>query len=157
LSTYLIGISDFNDIVKESGIDNLSVVVGGPIAPNPAELLERSLFEQFINKARELYDYIILDNAPISLVSDGILTASQADINLFILREGHSHKEQIKYINQLSESKLVKNIALIYNDARKTGFGYGNRSKYYNYGYGNRYNYNELPQLQEKTVAKLKQ
>ena len=80
---------------------------------------------------------MILDNAPVSLVSDGILTSTHADSNLFLLREGYSNREQIKYINQLSESKTIEKIALIYNDTKKVGFGYG--SKYSGYSYGGGY------------------
>jgi len=151
LSSYLRCVSSFNEVVKETMIENLSLVTCGPLPPNPAELLENGQFEQFIDEAKKKFDYVILDNAPVSLVSDGILTASFADSNLFMLREGYSHKEEIKYINELSESKTIENIAIIYNDTRKAGFGYGGRYGGYNYGYGKNY-FTDKPPHRKKNI-----
>lgn len=64
LSTYLIKDASFNNVVQKTDIKNLSVVCSGPVPPNPAELLGRTIFADFIRQAREKFDYIVLDNAP---------------------------------------------------------------------------------------------
>jgi capsular exopolysaccharide synthesis family protein len=126
LSSYLVGRCRFKEIVKESKVKGLSIIPSGPLPPNPVELLENGSFERFISEAREQFDYIILDNPPVSYVTDGVLTAVHADVNLFLLREGYSNKEQVKFINKFAEKKTITRIALIINDSKRHGLGYRN-------------------------------
>ena len=88
----------------------------------------------------EKYDYIIIDNAPVSLVTDGLLMSRHAHLNIFILRYAISKKDQIKYINQLSDNNIMSNITLVVNDVKGPGFGsagnYYYSSKYAEYGNG---------------------
>ncbi|MCY1635019.1 GumC family protein [Marinifilum sp. D737] len=137
LSTYLIGHHTLKEIVHKTEINNLSFVNSGPIPPNPAELLGNEEFGKFIEEARKEFDYIVLDNAPVTLVTDGILTGKHADANLFVLRQGYSNKNQIKYINQVAEKESISQIGIVLNDAVYNGYGYGNN--YGSYGYGNGY------------------
>jgi len=134
LSTFLINNHSLKEIVTPTKVQNLSIVNSGPIPPNPAELLGNGEFERFIEDAKKEYDYIILDNAPVTLVTDGILTSKHADANLFVLRQGYSHKDQVKFINQLAEKESIKKIGMILNDAK-----HSNTGNYGSYGYGNGY------------------
>ncbi|MRT91933.1 tyrosine-protein kinase [Ancylomarina sp. 16SWW S1-10-2] len=134
LSTFLIKNHSLKEIVTSTKVQNMSIVNSGPIPPNPAELLGNGEFERFIDEAKKEFDYIILDNAPVTLVTDGILTSKYADANLFVLRQGYSHKDQVKFINQLSEKESIKHIGLILNDAKQSNTG-----NYGSYGYGNGY------------------
>jgi capsular exopolysaccharide synthesis family protein len=135
LSTYLIGQHNFKEVTNTSKVKNLHFVNSGPIPPNPAELLGNDDFQTFIEEAKNDYDYIILDNAPITLVTDGKLTGKCADANLFILRQGYSGRDQIKFINQLSENDEINHVGMILNDAIHNGHG----NSYGSYGYGNGY------------------
>lgn len=135
LSTYLIGNDELKNITHATGIANLSFVNSGPIPPNPAELLGNGEFEKFIEQAKKDYDYIVLDNAPVTLVTDGILTGKFADANMFVLRQGYSHKNQVKFINQMAEKKNIEHVSMILNDAVSNGYG----NSYGSYGYGNGY------------------
>ncbi|MDQ2178536.1 polysaccharide biosynthesis tyrosine autokinase [Marinifilum sp. D714] len=137
LSTYLIGSHSIKEIVHPTDIKNLSFVNSGPIPPNPAELLGTEEFAKFIEEAKNDFDYIVLDNAPVTLVTDGILTGKHADANLFVLRQGYSNKSQIKFINQVAEKESISQIGIVLNDAVYNGYGYGNN--YGSYGYGNGY------------------
>jgi Mrp family chromosome partitioning ATPase len=92
-----------------------------------------------MKEARENFDYIILDNPPVSFVTDGILIGRHADVNLFLLREGYSHREQIKFINNLVEKKTINKIALVLNDVKVSGLGYRYSLGGYNYESGNKY------------------
>ena len=133
LSTYLSGQDKLEEIVFETIIDNLSLLPAGPVPPNPSELIDKPEMQTLLKILSVKFDYIIIDNAPVSLVTDGLLMGRHADLNIFILRYGISKKEQIKYINQISENKVLNNISLIVNDVQGPGFGYG--GNYYNSKY----------------------
>lgn len=135
LSTYLSNQDSFEDITQTSSINNLSYVTSGPIPPNPAELLENGNFTRFLTEAKSRFDYIILDNPPVSLVTDGIIAGCLADVNLFVIRFRYSDKNQIKFINELEMTKSLPNVALVLNDAIKENFGNGNYYNKRNKGY----------------------
>jgi len=132
ISRVLINDNTLSEVIHETNIKNLSVICSGPIPPNPAELLGRKEFKVIIDEVRDLYDYIIIDNAPVSLVTDGVITSSVADANLFVLRQGYSKKDEVKYIVDKSKSGLIPNIKVVLNDVK---FG-GVYSKYGYYGNG---------------------
>ena len=131
LSDYLTRKKPFNSIICTSSVKNLSIANSGPIPPNPGELLDNGMFKEFINEAKKEYDYIILDNAPVALVADGILTSNYSNINLFVLRQDYSHKKQAKYINQLVEKKTIKQISIVLNDTVHKSYS----NSYETYGY----------------------
>ena len=135
LSSYLSYKNNFDEVVLQTIYTNLSFVPAGEMPPNPTELLENGRFAAFIEEARKKFDYIILDNAPVSLVPDGLMTSKHADANLFILRLNYSRKKEVKEINKTIEVNVIKNGVIVINDAPKNKFGYGN--KYWKNGYGN--------------------
>lgn len=132
LSTYLIGHDILEDTIFETPIKNLSIMPAGPIPPNPAEILSKPAMKELIDQARLQFDYIILDNAPVALVTDGIITSRLSDLNIFILRFGISNKHQLELINQLASTKKVNDIGIIVNDIKVGSLGNG-YYKYYQY------------------------
>ena len=138
LSNYLSGQITNDEIIQATSIENLSLISAGPVPPNPAELLERPLFAQLLNELKQRFDYIIIDNAPISRVTDGLITSKKSDLNLFVLRYGVSKKDQLKFINDIAKQGITKNPAFIINDVKLNHIGYG-YSYSYNYGYGKGY------------------
>ncbi|HAH24152.1 MAG TPA: hypothetical protein DCL77_10420 [Prolixibacteraceae bacterium] len=137
LSTYLSGQDNLKEIIFATMIDNLSVMVAGPVPPNPSELIDKPEMQTLLKELSHQFDYVVIDNAPVSLVTDGLLVGRYADLNIFILRYGVSKKEQIKYINQIAENKILNHISLVINDIQGTGFGYGG-----NYYYNSKYSEN---------------
>lgn len=135
LSTYLAGKNNFSEVTVQTPYPNLYFIPAGEIPPNPTELLENGRFELFIKEARAQFDYIIIDNAPIALVSDGLMTSKQADASIFIIRLNYSKKKELKEINKIITVNALKNGLIVINDASKNRFGYGN--KYWKNGYGN--------------------
>ena len=131
LSSFLINQNIFEEIICETDIKNLSFVPSGPIPPNPAELLSNGVFEGFIKEARKQYDYIVMDNAPVSMVTDGLLAGRHADVNLFLLRQGYTPREQIKSINRIAEQGLIGQVAFVWNDVKDKGIKYGKKYGYY--------------------------
>lgn len=135
LSTYLANKNNFNDIIVQTPYPNLYFIPAGEIPPNPTELLENGRLESFIKETRAQFDYIIIDNAPISLVPDGLMTSRLADSSIFIIRLNYSKKKELKEINKIVTLNGLKNALIVINDASKNRFGYGN--KYWKNGYGN--------------------
>ncbi len=144
LTTYLIGESTYDQIVNKTSTNNLFFVPSGPVPPNPTELIETDMMRKFMAKAREEFDYIVLDTPPVGIVSDALLLGSYADINIFIIRQRYSFKSTLEYIQNILNKKELKNLTIAVNDIHISGYyGYGLRYGYgfyegygYNYGYG---------------------
>jgi tyrosine-protein kinase Etk/Wzc len=159
LSNYLIGQVTLNEIIQPTKVKGLSFVPSGHIPPNPAELLENPLFDQFLDEVRARFDIVIMDNAPISIITDSVIVGRKADANLFILRQEYSHRDQIKFVNELSRQDKLRNVALALNDVVPKGYGYGSRrygGYYNNYKYGGSY-YSDIPKqkMSKRLMRKL--
>lgn len=137
LSTYLSGLSTFEQVVQKTGIENLYLVSGGPVPPNPSELLLTDRFEGFIKKALEDFDFILIDTPPLALVTDAFVMSKFVDHTVFVMRQNYSPKEFVKSIDEYYRSGKLKNMSILLNDIYKSGLGYGYGQGYaYNYGYG---------------------
>jgi capsular exopolysaccharide synthesis family protein len=130
ISTYLSNQNSFGQVLQKTSLQNLSFVSSGPVPPNPAELLENGSFEKFLAEAKSKFDYIILDTPPISMVADGMIIGKLANVNLFILRFGHSSREEMNYINELVANKTLPHLNVVLNDATDENFGYGKSNGY---------------------------
>lgn len=129
LSTFLIGYDKLDQIVFPTTVPNLWVLPAGPVPPNPAEILNKPTMKHLLDQVRGKFDYIIIDNAPVALVTDGFMVSRLSDLNIFILRFGVSQKHQLELINQYADTKKVNNIGLIVNDIKAKSFG----KRYYKY------------------------
>lgn len=139
LSTYLIGYSTIDQIIFPTQINNLSLIPSGPIPPNPAEILDSLEMKKLVQHLRSRYDFIILDNAPIGLVTDGLIVSQMSDLNILILRYGFSHKHQVEIFNEYASKKMVSNPAILVNDIKLNEFG-STYYKHYQYeAYQNTY------------------
>ncbi|MGK6342948.1 GumC family protein [Chryseobacterium sp. DT-3] len=126
--------TELKDVVHVSTFNpNLDVIYSGSIPPNPTELLTNGRYEVLINQLKEKYDYILLDTAPLMLVTDTFLFAEMADATLYVTRSGYTEKTLIEFANRNIESGKIKNVGFVLNDVNKDYFGYGNK---YGYGYG---------------------
>jgi capsular exopolysaccharide synthesis family protein len=134
LSAYLGNEADFNEIIKPTKTPSLFFVHAGELPENPSELLENSRFAELIETARSYFDYIVLDNAPMLLVSDANWTTRFADINLFVLRMNYSRRNETNDINKIVRFNQVKNAYAIVNDAPYKVYSYA--ARYYKKGYG---------------------
>lgn len=133
--------------IQQSGVnENLDLLLAGPVPPNPTELLARENFAQVVSLLRAQYDYVILDTAPVGLVTDTIQIGQQADITIFVCRADYTPKSAFGQINSLSKEGKMPNPCIVLNgidmSRRKYGYyyGYGRYGKYGRYGYG-RYGY----------------
>ncbi len=113
---------------------NLDVIYSGSIPPNPTELLVNGRYEILLERLRTIYDYIIVDTAPLMLVTDTMLTSEFADATIYVTRSGFTDKPLIDFANKQIDSKKIVNVGFVLNDVNKDYFGYGNK---YGYGYSN--------------------
>jgi len=107
LSSYLVGEDTIDQIIFPTTVNNLYLLPSGPIPPNPAELLSKPEMEILIDQVRSRYDYVLIDNAPVALVTDGFILSKLVDLNIFILRYGVSNNNQVHLINQLALKNMV--------------------------------------------------
>ncbi len=111
--------------------ENLDMMLSGVIPPNPAELLMNNRFEELFNTIGDQYDYIIVDTAPISLVTDTLLIGKHADMFVYVTRANYLDKRMLEIPKSLYNEKRLPNMAVLLNGVNINGFGYG-----YGYGYG---------------------
>jgi tyrosine-protein kinase Etk/Wzc len=143
MSNYLSGNCNYEEIIKKTQVENLFYAPSGPVPPNPAELIETIQMKKFMLRAKKEYDYIIFDTPPVAIVTDALLLAGYADINLYIVRQRYTSLNTIDMIEQLHNHGELKNMAIILNDISLSGYyGYGIRYGYmmgYGYSYGTSY------------------
>lgn len=147
ISSYLAGLGDLDIAIKASGIhENLYIANCGPIPPNPGELLVLPKTGQMIEQLKEMFDVVIIDTAPIGLVSDALVLSQYAGINLFVIRQSYTIKDQVRMFDVLHKDGKIQNPAIIFNGVeflKKYGYGYGGSGYGYSYGYGYGYGYYE--------------
>ncbi len=142
LSTFLSGITEFKQVIQDTEIENLFLISGGPVPPNPSELLLTDRFETFIKTALEQFDFVIIDTPPLALVTDAFVISKFVNHTVFVLRQNYSPKAFVRSINEYYQSGKLKNMSILLNDIYKSGLGYGYGQGYaYHYGYSYGYGY----------------
>jgi capsular exopolysaccharide synthesis family protein len=151
LTHYLIGKAEVEDIVQTvQGFDNLYIIPCGPVPPNPAELILTERLKSMFDQLKQEYDMIIVDSAPVGMVSDGYVLANYADATLYVVRHNYTFKKQLALVETVYADKKLPHMSLVVNDV-KAQLGYGSYQGYVNYGYaGYGYGYrNDLEQYFE--------
>lgn len=122
------------DVVNVSKMNPYcDIIYSGSIPPNPTDLLTNGRFSVLLDELRNDYDYVIVDTAPLMLVTDTLLISDLADATLYVTRSGYTEKDFIKFINDTKEGSKILNVGLIVNDVSNNDMGYGNK---FGYGYG---------------------
>jgi len=115
-----------DDICQQA--DNMDVFVGGTIPPNPSELLLSDRAKQLFDDLRARYDVILVDSAPIALVSDTFSLSKFADASVYVTRANYTKRNFMRYLNTCIERKQLENVAVVINDTNprvSAGYGYG--------------------------------
>ena len=131
-----LNLNDLKSSIPE--IPGLDIISSGVIPPNPAELLLNPKIAALFNEVKKDYDYIIVDTAPVNLVTDTLLVSKYADMTLYVSRANYLDKRMLNVAQTLYTEKKLANMAIVLNDTGTTkgyGYGYG----YGGYGYGNGY------------------
>ncbi|TDX83014.1 GumC family protein [Epilithonimonas xixisoli] len=125
-----------DEITFKNPVNNkCDIIYSGTIPPNPTELLKNGRLSALLDDLRLKYDYIIVDTAPLLLVTDTFTFVNYADLKLYVTRSNFTDKKLIDFANDSVESGKLDNVAFVLNDVTKQNFGYGNK---YGYGYNNK-------------------
>jgi len=137
ITSFLIGHGELSQLVKKvDGADNLYILPCGLIPPNPAELMLLPAMNDLFAWAKSNFDLVIIDSAPVGVVSDSITLGKFADATIFVVRQGYTIKKSLEYVRALKEENKLPNLSIVLNDVKESaGYGYG-----YGYGYGHQKN-----------------
>ena len=147
------------DLVQPSDVSkNLYILPGGTVPPNPTELLARDGLDKAIEILKKNFEYVILDTAPVGMVTDTLLIGRVADLSVYVCRADYTRKNEYTLINELIDGNKLPNLCTVINGLdlkkRKYGYyyGYGKYGKYYGYGkrYGYGYGYGETSDNKEQ-------
>ncbi|ROI00547.1 GumC family protein [Chryseobacterium daecheongense] len=128
-----------DEIIHRSTFNpHCDVIYSGSIAPNPTDLLSNGRYQELVESLKDRYDYIVLDTAPLMLVTDSFLIVDTADVVVYVVRSEYTPKDLIDFANKQIYEGKIKNVGFVLNDVSNTEGGYG-----YNYGYGYGYSAKE--------------
>lgn len=146
ISTILMGLNDIDSCIQHSIIDHLDFITAGPVPPNPAELMLNQRMPDLVDYLKTKYDYILIDNPPIGIVTDGMKSLLLADYPIYIFKANHSKRVFVQNVDRLISDSRLKKLAIVLNsvEPQYSGYSYGKSAGYgagYGYGYGYAYGY----------------
>lgn len=154
LTNYILGQVKVEQLpVPVPGYDHLFILPCGPIPPNPAELLLDTKLDELFSYLKANFDVIIMDTAPVGMVSDALTLSKYADCTLYIVRQGHTYKKQISLVDDYYRDHKLPKLSIVINDVKVTR-GYGSYGYGGNYGYGYGSGYFEEDPLKQSTFNK---
>ena len=125
-----------NEIIYPSGYnENCDFIYSGSIPPNPTDLLQNGKLQELLSliKSQNKYKYVVLDTAPLLLVTDSFLIADLSDVIVYVTRAEVTEESYLEFLNNSIEENKLKNVGIVLNEVKESNFGYGNK---YGYGYG---------------------
>ena len=147
ITNYIVGNVTLDEIIYPvPEVENLFVIPCGPVPPNPSEMLLDARVEELFAQLRLKFDVIIIDTAPVGLVSDAFILSKHADACVYIVRHNYTLKKQIQLIDEIYRNKKLPHLSIIINDIVSSGgydgyYGYGGYGYGYGYGRGFRSHY----------------
>lgn len=133
VTEYLQGTTEAEDIIRETDLhENLFLISTGALPYNPSELLMNGRIEELLNYLNGVFDYIVIDTAPVSPVTDAYTLSPLCSATLFVIRHKYTPKVFVQRIDEENKINQLKNLAIVFNGIQSRGFG----SKNYGYGYG---------------------
>lgn len=126
LSTYLTGQVSLKEVIVHDHIHKIDFIPSGPVPPNPSELLHTDAMKKLLEELSPQYDYVLVDTAPVGLVSDAVPLIRQSDVNLFVIRSGKSQVRAAAIPERLSREYGLNNMAIVLN-------AFGDDALYSNY------------------------
>jgi len=131
VTSYIVGKSSIEQITKNSGIEDLKIILSGPRTPNASELILDENLEKLINELKEIYDYVIIDTPPVGLLSDALVLMKQSDINIFVMKAGVSKRDFIDIAHQIVEKNEIKHMSIVLNGVSSKNIPSGYGAGYY--------------------------
>ena len=130
LTDYLIGKKKLAEVIQETDFKNLHIMLSGPIPPNPGELASSDKAKGMFALLKSKYDFIIVDSAPIGVVSDIYLTASLADSVLMMVRHEYTKKNVLSATLAEVQGNGIQHLSILVNDVKSLGSSYRYSYKY---------------------------
>ncbi len=162
ITNFLMGKAELEDLfIPVPEHEHLFVLSCGPVPPNPSEMLLDKKVTDLFEQVGKLFDVIVIDTAPVGMVSDALTLSKFADCTLYLVRQGHTFKKQIALIDELYKENKLPKVSIVINDVKnKPGYGYYGYGRYgygYGYGYGSSYYEDEKvpPTKLEKRLRKI--
>ena len=149
IANVIAGDIELDDVVRETGVENLSVLTCGDIPPNPSELLHADRFIKLIDELSEKYDRVVFDSPPLGAVSDALIVSHCVDATLLVLKFGHTRRELLRRAVDQLVTVGAPFTGCVLNDIDASGSGYG-----YSYYYYYRYNYSDDASRDDKKRSK---
>ncbi|MBT8196162.1 MAG: polysaccharide biosynthesis tyrosine autokinase, partial [Bacteroidia bacterium] len=127
VTSFLVGKASIDEIIKDTHIQNLKVILTGPRTPNASELILDPLLEDLLKQLKERYEFVIIDSPPVGLLSDALVLMQQSDINIFVLKANYSKRDFVEVAHQIVEKNDIKSMAFLLNgvNANNIPAGYG--------------------------------
>ena len=140
ITNFLVGkLDDISTAIRPvSEVENLFVLGCGPVPPNPAEILLEARVEELFAYVQSHFDVVVIDTAPVGMVSDGFTLGKFADCTIYMTRQNYSFKRQLALIDDYYQQKRLPQVSIVLNDVKsQSGYGYYGYGRYgYGYGYG---------------------
>jgi capsular exopolysaccharide synthesis family protein len=137
ISNYLIGEKEADEIIKRTEVNpNLFIISAGPIPPNPSELILNGRIQELLVYLENAFDFIVIDTAPVSPVTDAYLLSQFCDSTLYVVRHAYTPRIYLQLLDENNRVRGLKNLALIFNGVKSRGIGKGGYGNGYGYGYG---------------------
>ncbi|MBL7736805.1 MAG: polysaccharide biosynthesis tyrosine autokinase [Chitinophagaceae bacterium] len=148
LTNYLVGDAQMEELIHQvRQVDGLFVIPCGPVPPNPSEILLSAKIAELFDWLKQKFDTIVIDTAPIGLVSDAFTLSQYADASIYVVRQRYTFKRQISFIDELYKQKKIPQLGILVNDVISEGakgyYGYG--AGRYGYGYAMSRGYYDVP------------
>jgi tyrosine-protein kinase Etk/Wzc len=141
VSDYLAGSLRLVDVIQTIGLEtNLDVITSGKPIDNSSELLESPRLQELITELAKTYDDIIIDSPPVHLLPDALVLSQFADVTLYVVRQGVTGREEVRFIKELYLQGQLKNMSLVFNGIQRSKYGYG-------YSYDQSYDYTEQKKI----------
>jgi len=136
ISNHVLSDLPLSETILKSDIENLDVLIAGPLPSNPSDALLTDMFTNMMEELKKIYDVIVLDTPPLGLVADALTLMKFSDINLYVVRQNYTKKGLLTYVNEMNKKDRLGDIQLVFNDIKEGSGAYG-----YGYGYGYGFGY----------------
>lgn len=138
LTSFLSGNAELSDVICDTSIDNLMIILAGQVPPNPTSLIQNDNFKAMIETVRGLYDYVIIDTPPLGLVIDAAILAHHSDASLLVTKAGEDRRRTVTKLKEQLEQSGSVFLGIILNKYDIHLDKYGSYGSYGGYGvYGN--------------------
>ena len=130
VADYLLDIAETDEIIRETAHKNLYLISAGNLPRNPSELILRERTSDLLHYLKNNFDYVLVDSAPVGILSDGYVLSRHCDATIYVVRHGHTPKRMLEKLDLNNKINSLKNLVIVFNGVRERGFGR------YSYGYG---------------------